>query len=145
MTTEDETLGKYVYCTQHLRVHATGWCTVGVEDKLALQAETLDEAVQEAKAKGYVEPGGRGVLFTFKQLQEEKAKSKFLPGRPCSFCGRDDAPHRITRLTPEQREANQAWVDSFNEGFHTGHCPHLELPTYACQACYDAHPESHYE
>jgi len=63
--------------------------------------------------------------------------------RVCSFCGQKPAPHRITRPTPEQQEANQTWLDSLKEGSHTGHCPHLELPTFACQACYDAHPETH--
>jgi len=65
------------------------------------------------------------------------------PARQCDFCDHSPAPHRITRLTPEQRSANQAWSDSLKEAPHTGHCPHLELPTFACQSCYDAHPETH--
>lgn len=115
--TEDEALGKFVYCTQHLRVHATGWCTVANRDKLPLDAETEEAALVEAAEKGYT--------------------------RTCSFCGQSPAPYPVTRLTPEQQAANQAWQDSFKDGFHTGHCPHLELPTYACQACFEAHPESH--
>ena len=63
--------------------------------------------------------------------------------RTCSFCGQSPAPHKITRLTAEQQAANQAWADSLKVEFHTGHCPHLELPTYACPACFEDHPEAH--
>lgn len=38
-TTEDERVfGKdaWVYCNQHLTAHQTGWCTIGVRDKLGL-------------------------------------------------------------------------------------------------------------
>lgn len=38
---------KYVYCAQHCAVHATGWCTVSITDKVALIAETVDEARTE--------------------------------------------------------------------------------------------------
>ena len=27
---------QWIYCTQHLAVHSTGWCTVGTEDKIGL-------------------------------------------------------------------------------------------------------------
>jgi len=26
----------WVYCNQHLRPHSTGWCSVGVRDKIGL-------------------------------------------------------------------------------------------------------------
>lgn len=49
----------------------------------------------------------------------------------CFQCGSHNAPHPMpSRLTPQQQAENQAWAASLN--FHTGHCPHLELPTYAC-------------
>jgi hypothetical protein len=73
----------------------------------------------------------------------EKPQEALLAPRTCDFCGHKPAPYRITRLTPEQRAANRAWSDSLKEALHTGHCSHLELPTFACQACYDAHPEAH--
>ena len=53
--------------------------------------------------------------------------------------------HMVTRLTQEQRDANEATLKWFQEGgeFHTGHLPYLELPTYACLKCFEEHPESH--
>jgi len=63
----------------------------------------------------------------------------------CAFCGHSPATHKVTRLTLKQKAENRAWSESFKDGFHTGHCPHLELPTYACQGCFDNHPESHLE
>jgi hypothetical protein len=33
---EDKILGDWVYCRQHRRPHTTGWCTVGLWDKLGL-------------------------------------------------------------------------------------------------------------
>lgn len=46
--TDDKVYGtKFVYCTQHCRVHDTGWCTVPVVDKIALLSETLEEAEKE--------------------------------------------------------------------------------------------------
>lgn len=43
--TEDAMLGtKFCYCSQHLRVHATGWCSVSNTDKVALPADSLAEA-----------------------------------------------------------------------------------------------------
>ena len=42
---QDERMGKFVYCTQHCRVHATGWCSVRNARKVALpDATTLEEA-----------------------------------------------------------------------------------------------------
>jgi hypothetical protein len=45
VTIEDVKLGtKFCYCAQHVRVHSTGWCSVGLHDKVALDAETSEEA-----------------------------------------------------------------------------------------------------
>lgn len=60
---EDVLFGKYVYCTQHLRVHSTGWCTVFNNNKFPLDAQTFEEAIQEAMTKGYLTSDGKGVLF----------------------------------------------------------------------------------
>lgn len=52
----------------------------------------------------------------------------------CFFCGKSPAPHSLpTRLTPEEQAENRAWADSLKGQFHTGHCPHLELPAHACE------------
>lgn len=56
--TEDEKLGAYVYCTQHCRVHDTGWCTVSVGDKIALKATTYEEAKEEAANNPECQPYG---------------------------------------------------------------------------------------
>lgn len=40
----DEHLGPFVYCGQHLRVHATGWCGVSPADKLGIHADSLEQA-----------------------------------------------------------------------------------------------------
>lgn len=46
--TDDTVYGtKYVYCTQHCRVHDTGWCTVAVVDKIPLLSKTAVEAQEE--------------------------------------------------------------------------------------------------
>jgi len=42
-----------VYCTQHMAPHDTVWCTVAEEDKIPLDAKTMEEAVEECKQKGY--------------------------------------------------------------------------------------------
>lgn len=42
--TDDEKLGIYVYCAQHVGPHVSGWCTVGNDQKLGLPAETAEEA-----------------------------------------------------------------------------------------------------
>lgn len=42
--TTDESLGKFVYCAQHVGPHVTGWCTVGNDQKLSLPADTNEEA-----------------------------------------------------------------------------------------------------
>lgn len=38
---------KFCYCSQHVAVHATGWCTVSTDQKIPLHAETLDAAKKE--------------------------------------------------------------------------------------------------
>ena len=42
---------KFVYCSQHLRVHSTGWCTVSCLNKVALLSETIEEANREWEMK----------------------------------------------------------------------------------------------
>lgn len=50
--TDDKVYGtKFVYCTQHRRVHETGWCTVNVVDKIALLSATLEDAKVEWELK----------------------------------------------------------------------------------------------
>lgn len=49
---DDKVYGtKYVYCSQHCRVHDTGWCTVSNLDKIPLLAETPEEAEKEWRMK----------------------------------------------------------------------------------------------
>jgi hypothetical protein len=38
MSNDEKTFGsdQWIYCAQHRRAHLTGWCTVGVEDKVGL-------------------------------------------------------------------------------------------------------------
>ena len=43
----------WVYCKQHLRAHATGWCTVNPEQKIPLKATTSEAAYAEVKAAGW--------------------------------------------------------------------------------------------
>lgn len=44
----------WVYCNQHLYVHKTGWCSVGIEDKVCLYSgqHTFEEAIMKAKLFG---------------------------------------------------------------------------------------------
>lgn len=49
----DEHLGKFCYCNQHLSPHATGWCTVDLRNKIALKAETIEEAGIECMNNGF--------------------------------------------------------------------------------------------
>lgn len=54
--TEDEKefgVDAIVYCKQHLRPHATGWCTVSNSDKVKLESETVGDAIRECIARGY--------------------------------------------------------------------------------------------
>ena len=51
----------------------------------------------------------------------------------CDICGKKPARHPLpSRLTAQEKADNKAWSDSLKESFHTGHCPHLELPAYGC-------------
>lgn len=72
-------MGDFVYCTQHLRVHSTGWCGVSPEDKLPLEAKDIADAIVEAKEKGYVYPDGRGALFNqvYRNGKMELVKDKY--------------------------------------------------------------------
>lgn len=50
--TDDRVFGtRYVYCSQHLRVHPTGWCTVSNMDKIALLSDTEEGANTEWRQK----------------------------------------------------------------------------------------------
>lgn len=49
---DDRGFGDFVYCGQHLRPHATGWCTVSNREKLGLGVGKNDEnALARAVAK----------------------------------------------------------------------------------------------
>lgn len=53
--TEDEEefgAGAWVYCSQHLRPHMTGWCTVHNRHKRKLQATDREAALAECRAQG---------------------------------------------------------------------------------------------
>jgi hypothetical protein len=50
---DSQMLATWVYCKQHVRPHTTGWCTVGVRDKVALAAKNRESAYAEARALGY--------------------------------------------------------------------------------------------
>lgn len=51
---EDAKFGEdaWVYCTQHLRPHSVGWCTVDVRDKVLLKAKNYADAVKECQDMG---------------------------------------------------------------------------------------------
>lgn len=51
----------FVYCRQHLRPHRTNWCTVGLKDKVKLDAKSLKEAFEECKQNGFKVAGENGV------------------------------------------------------------------------------------
>jgi hypothetical protein len=42
----------YVYCSQHLKAHQTGWCTVSVRDKVALGVDNAQDAYAKCRALG---------------------------------------------------------------------------------------------
>lgn len=44
--------GEWVYCRQHVKPHPTGWCSVGVYDKLGLGVETAEEAYVKCREFG---------------------------------------------------------------------------------------------
>lgn len=44
--------GSWIYCRQHVKPHQTGWCSVGVYDKLGLGVSTAKEAYAKCKEWG---------------------------------------------------------------------------------------------
>lgn len=55
-STEDEiAFGKdaWVYCSQHMRPHLTGWCSVSPRDKAGLGVETAEQAYEKCRAWGF--------------------------------------------------------------------------------------------
>ena len=48
---EDAVLGKWVYCGQHLKPHRSGWCSVGIEDKVGLGPLSGNAREQEGAAE----------------------------------------------------------------------------------------------
>ena len=44
----------WVYCDQHLAVHATGWCTLGAKHKTRMLATEWKDAVKEARDRGFI-------------------------------------------------------------------------------------------
>lgn len=43
----------WVYCSQHLAAHVTGWCTVSLRDKTLLEANGHVQAIEECRARGF--------------------------------------------------------------------------------------------
>lgn len=43
----------WIYCDQHMRPHTTGWCTVSLRNKTALNSKTYEDAVIECRAKNF--------------------------------------------------------------------------------------------
>jgi hypothetical protein len=48
----DEHMGEWVYCSQHVRPHTTGWCTVDPRNKTPLKATTYEDAKEEVRSMG---------------------------------------------------------------------------------------------
>ena len=48
----DVALGAYVYCKSHVGPHSTGWCGVGLDNKMPLDADSPEAAFQECKRLG---------------------------------------------------------------------------------------------
>lgn len=44
--------GAWVYCRQHVKPHPTGWCSVGVYDKIGLGVDTAKEAYAKCEEWG---------------------------------------------------------------------------------------------
>ena len=62
----DTDLGvNWVYCTQHVGPHETGWCSVDKSQKTPLKANTRTEATEEVKAKGWPISGYCRVCYEF--------------------------------------------------------------------------------
>ena len=43
----------YVYCSQHMRPHTTGWCTVSNRNKTKLAARNFEDALKECEKRGF--------------------------------------------------------------------------------------------
>jgi hypothetical protein len=43
----------WIYCDQHLRPHRTGWCSVDVRNKTALEATDEKAAYAECQQRGF--------------------------------------------------------------------------------------------
>lgn len=41
--------GVWIYCSQHMRPHLTGWCSVGVYDKIGLGVQTSEDAYEKCR------------------------------------------------------------------------------------------------
>jgi hypothetical protein len=55
MQTDDDVVfgsREWVYCAGHLRPHQTGWCTVGIRDKVALGVDNAKDAYEKCKRLG---------------------------------------------------------------------------------------------
>jgi hypothetical protein len=56
LLTEDEmAFGKdaWIYCSQHMRPHETGWCSVSPRDKVGLGVATAEDAYQKCRDWGF--------------------------------------------------------------------------------------------
>jgi hypothetical protein len=54
--TEDEIafgVSAWVYCSQHMRAHQTGWCGVAARDKVGLGVTTAADADAKCRAWGF--------------------------------------------------------------------------------------------
>jgi hypothetical protein len=119
MITEDEqTFGKnvWVYCSQHLRPHLTGWCTVGVKDKTLLTATGEHQAYDECRAAGFK-------LFTATALNAKEFKStKYIDG--VLYRENDDGTLRIVRQSNHLHVGDivptkeRTWVFSVDTRLH---------------------------
>lgn len=49
----DEVFGAWVYCKSHVGPHETGWCSVGLDNKIALKATNRQDAMAESWAMGF--------------------------------------------------------------------------------------------
>jgi len=123
----------------------------GFQPNLTALLRCIDEKGEVATQERYgwdyetLQNYERRIIARLKLIDQALAieAETLLAPRSCVFCDQSPAPHGVTTFTSDQKAANKAWSESFKDGFHTGHCPHLELPAYACQACFDARPESH--
>ena len=52
---EDLDMGKdaWIYCSQHMCPHTTGWCTANVRDKTLLEATNYKDAAEECRKRGF--------------------------------------------------------------------------------------------